>query len=103
MKACVPPALASKVVAYIDATKSHSTCADETDSDLALFLDVDMSILGKPPARTCACACTCVQTGVAPWRVSRRCRREMCRVCVVGCSIAWCATVALLRVGVDDC
>ncbi len=43
-------ALIDRVTAFISATKTHVVSAE--DSDLSLFLDVDMSILGKPATRT---------------------------------------------------
>ena len=46
LSASLETRLVQKVVGYIIATKSHKT-SDQTDQDLLLFLDCDMSILGR--------------------------------------------------------
>ena len=46
LSASLDKRLVEKVVKYIIATKSHKT-SDQTDEDLLLFLDCDMSILGR--------------------------------------------------------
>ena len=46
LSASLEKLLVQKVVDYIIATKSHKT-SDQSDQDLLLFLDCDMSILGR--------------------------------------------------------
>lgn len=43
----VPPAIKTSVVDYIIATKKHQTDGESSSSLLALFLDLDMAVLGK--------------------------------------------------------